>query len=216
MFLGLGASLHPLFRTGNTITMDRREQILETAFNAFTTRGIKDVKMEDVASLMKISKKTLYEFFSSKKDLLVQSMKYKIPQLLQKIAKITKLMPNPLTAIVFCAIENVKFWSAFSDAFVSQVQSFEELGSFWQEVTAELHDKRDILLSRCVSEGYLREEDASRLVAVFMNNIKDFKEIKNQKVFPSQLCFNLVITILAGVCTQRGRKVLDELRDNYN
>ena len=41
-------------------------------------------------------------------------------------------------------------------------------------------------------------------------------ELKNPDVFPSQLCFNIVITILGGLCTQRGKKVLDELKDNYN
>ncbi|MBQ2482758.1 MAG: TetR/AcrR family transcriptional regulator, partial [Bacteroidales bacterium] len=57
--------------------MTRREQILESAFNAFTSKGIKVVKMEDIAGSLKISKKTLYEFFSGKKELLVASMEYK-------------------------------------------------------------------------------------------------------------------------------------------
>ena len=43
---------------------------MESAFNAFTSKGIKVVKMEDIAGSLKISKKTLYEFFSGKKELL--------------------------------------------------------------------------------------------------------------------------------------------------
>ena len=81
---------------------------------------------------------------------------------------------------------------------------------------AELDELMNTMLSRCVSGGYLKEEDSKRLVSVFMDNLRNFKELKNPDVFPSQLCFNIVITVLGGLCTQRGKKVLDELKDNYN
>ena len=196
--------------------MTRREQILESAFNAFTTNGIKDVKMEDIAASLKISKKTLYEFFKSKKELLLASMEYKFPQLLQKNSKVVRCMPNPLTALVFCAVENIRFWSSFSDAFVQQAKSVAELNEFSGQIKAELDELMNTMLSRCVSGGYLKEEDSKRLVSVFMDNLRNFKELKNPDVFPSQLCFNIVITVLGGLCTQRGKKVLDELKDNYN
>ena len=63
--------------------MIKREQILEAAFKAFTSTGIKDVKMEDIAASLKISKKTLYDFCKGKRDLVIQSLEYKLPQLLE-------------------------------------------------------------------------------------------------------------------------------------
>lgn len=196
--------------------MTRREQILESAFNAFTSRGIKVVKMEDIAGSLKISKKTLYEFFSGKKELLVASVEYKIPKLLEKNSKIVRCMPNPLTAMVFCAVENIRFMSSFSESFVDEVRAVPELKDFGGNVKNEMDSLMNTMLSQCVREGYLKEEDSKRLVSVFMDNLRNFKELRNQDVFPSQLCFNIVITILGGLCTQKGKKVLDELKENYS
>lgn len=196
--------------------MTRREQILESAFNAFTSRGIKVVKMEDIAGSLKISKKTLYEFFSGKKELLVASMEYKIPKLLEKNSKIVRCMPNPLTAMVFCAVENIRFMSSFSESFIDEVRAVPELKDFGGNVKNEMDSLMNTMLSQCVREGYLKEEDSKRLVSVFMDNLRNFKELRNQDVFPSQLCFNIVITILGGLCTQKGKKVLDELKENYS
>lgn len=196
--------------------MTRREQILESAFNAFTSKGIKVVKMEDIAGALKISKKTLYEFFSGKKELLVASMEYKFPKLLEKNSKIVRCMPNPLTAMVFCAVENIRFMSSFSESFVDEVRAVPELKDFGGNVKNEMDSLMNTMLSQCVREGYLKEEDSKRLVSVFMDNLRNFKELRNQDVFPSQLCFNIVITILGGLCTQKGKKVLDELKENYS
>lgn len=196
--------------------MTRREQILESAFNAFTSKGIKVVKMEDIAGSLKISKKTLYEFFSGKKELLVASMEYKFPKLLEKISKIVRCMPNPLTAMVFCAVENIRFMSSFSESFIDEVRAVPELKDFGGNVKNEMDSLMNTMLSQCVREGYLKEEDSKRLVSVFMDNLRNFKELRNQDVFPSQLCFNIVITILGGLCTQKGKKVLDELKENYS
>ena len=196
--------------------MTRREQILEASFKAFTATGIKDVKMEDIAASLKMSKKTLYDNFKGKKDLLVQSLEYKLPQLLEKDAKIIKCMPNPLTALVFCAVENIRFWSVFTDKFMEEAKAMPELGEYGASVRKEMDLHNNRLLDGCVAEGYLKEEDSSRLVSVFMTNLMKADQLRGQDVFPSDLCFDMVLTIMGGLCTPKGRKVLDELKENYS
>ena len=195
--------------------MIKREQILEAAFKAFTSTGIKDVKMEDIAASLKISKKTLYDFCKGKRDLVIQSLEYKLPQLLEKDAKIIKCMPNPLTALVFCAVENIRFWSVFTDKFMEEAKALPELGEYGKSIRKEMELHNNRLLDGCVAEGYLKEEDSSRLISVFMTNLMKADQLRGQEVFPSDLCFNMVLTIMGGLCTQKGRKVLDELKENY-
>ena len=52
-----------------------RELILRTALEQFTKRGIKDVKMDDIASILSISKRTIYELFNDKEQLLLEALK---------------------------------------------------------------------------------------------------------------------------------------------
>ena len=47
-----------------------RERILVTATEAFASKGIKSITMDDIAAALGISKRTLYEVFSDKETLL--------------------------------------------------------------------------------------------------------------------------------------------------
>lgn len=47
-----------------------RERILVTATEAFASKGIKSITMDDIAAALGISKRTLYEVFSDKESLL--------------------------------------------------------------------------------------------------------------------------------------------------
>ncbi len=50
--------------------MELKDRIVEEASKLFFQRGIKSITMDDIASHMGISKRTLYELFSDKEDLL--------------------------------------------------------------------------------------------------------------------------------------------------
>ena len=53
-----------------------REKIIETANTQFQTHGIKEVKMDDIAAALGISKRTLYQLFKDKEELLYESIRY--------------------------------------------------------------------------------------------------------------------------------------------
>lgn len=65
-------------KTGN-ITVYRenlKTRILETSMQLFKQKGIRAVKMDDIATEMGISKRTLYEIYSNKEDLLYECVKH--------------------------------------------------------------------------------------------------------------------------------------------
>ena len=49
-------------------------RILEAAMKAFAQRGVKAVKMDDIAQMLSISKRTLYEIYKDKEELLYQGV----------------------------------------------------------------------------------------------------------------------------------------------
>ena len=51
-----------------------RQKVLAVAARAFTVNGIRNVRMDDIASLLSISKRTLYELFTDKEQLLLEIM----------------------------------------------------------------------------------------------------------------------------------------------
>ena len=58
-----------MINSENTYRSELRERILAIATQMFTTRGIRKVKMDDIANRLKISKRTLYEVYQNKEDL---------------------------------------------------------------------------------------------------------------------------------------------------
>lgn len=56
--------------------MTQKERIIEHAANMFAEQGIKSIRMDDIAKSLGISKRTLYEMFTDKEELLYLSVKF--------------------------------------------------------------------------------------------------------------------------------------------
>ena len=54
---------------------DLRKKIQKTAIQCFREKGVKAVKMDDISSLLSISKRTLYEIYANKETLLFECFK---------------------------------------------------------------------------------------------------------------------------------------------
>ena len=52
-----------------------RAVILKAAMKAFTEKGIRAVKMDDIAESLAISKRTMYEIYATKEELLYEGVK---------------------------------------------------------------------------------------------------------------------------------------------
>ena len=55
----------------------KREHILDFVYNEFTSLGIKGVSVDDIASRLHVSKKTLYDMFCNKEKLLLSAVEHK-------------------------------------------------------------------------------------------------------------------------------------------
>jgi AcrR family transcriptional regulator len=56
--------------------MTQRERIIEQAANMFAEHGIKSIRMDDIAKSLGVSKRTLYELFEDKEELLYLSIRF--------------------------------------------------------------------------------------------------------------------------------------------
>ena len=70
------------------ISDQRRADILRSALAEFGLRGVDGASMSEIAARAGIGKSTVYEYFSSKTELLVASCEMKIRQMKEEIASI--------------------------------------------------------------------------------------------------------------------------------
>ena len=65
--------------------------IVETAHELFIEHGIKDVKMDDIAAKLSISKRTIYELFNDKEELLREVLKLQNEMMQERGKEIIKI-----------------------------------------------------------------------------------------------------------------------------
>lgn len=68
-----------MHKNGNNNSSQYRNElkfrIIRTAMPLFKQKGIKAVRMDDIANILSISKRTLYEIYNNKEDLLLEGVK---------------------------------------------------------------------------------------------------------------------------------------------
>jgi AcrR family transcriptional regulator len=83
---------------------DKRDRILKTAVRLFGREGFYGTHMSEVARQARISPKTLYKFFSSKKELFMATRQAAMNRLVEEIAAVIAEQPPELDG--FTVVEN--------------------------------------------------------------------------------------------------------------
>lgn len=79
--------------------MSQRERIIEQTARMFVELGIKSIRMDDIAHTLGISKRTLYEKFTDKEELIYLCMKYLMDEQLRMVAETTADCDDKLEAL---------------------------------------------------------------------------------------------------------------------
>ncbi|MDA8807855.1 TetR/AcrR family transcriptional regulator [Flavobacteriaceae bacterium] len=76
-----------------------KELILDKTRELFLTIGFKSVTMDQIANAMGISKKTIYNFFENKTELVKEVTSYMFNNITTGITEIKKTSNNPISEI---------------------------------------------------------------------------------------------------------------------
>ena len=66
-----------------------RQKVIETAYQAFSKSGIKNVHIDDIALSLSISKRTIYELFQGKEQLLLSVVRFRQDCITEYMKRIT-------------------------------------------------------------------------------------------------------------------------------
>ena len=204
-------------RTMVNPTEYRRElkgRILEVAMREFKTKGIRSVKMDDIAHLLSISKRTLYEIYSDKQALVLEGVRQEEEMSELHLQSFSKQLGNDSLDIVmeFYRLK-LKELSIINPVFFEDLKKYRLVMEYMFERHVE-HQKRAVaFFQRGVEEGYLRSdvdydiisrigEDAVR----FVMESRMYKEYNLQHIFR-----NIIFLFLRGFSTEKGIKMMDRM-----
>ncbi len=190
-----------------------RERILDTAIREFAERGIKGVKMDNIANSLSISKRTLYELYSNKEVLLLESLKRSVAEKNEELKKAVEGSSNVMDVIIrafHLRIEEVK---GVNPMFFNDLIKYPLIVRYFKESREAKHEVMLRFLERGVNEGYFKPEYNYELVLnafegaekrIMLNNLMQDYTIE-------EIIFNMLFVILRGICTPKGIDILDRL-----
>ncbi len=191
---------------------DDEIRIIDAASDRFMNTGFYKVTMDEIASDLRMSKKTVYKFFPSKETLLkviVHTFMKKIEGEVQGIISSDKPIEERLTTLLAFVGKHMR---KLSRPFMTDVQRFAP--ALWKEI--ELFRRERVLsqlqqmFKQAKKEGVFREDlDPDLFYLILTTTIEGIMnpQILSQQPFSAEEAFKGIFRILyEGAFTQEARK----------
>lgn len=202
---------------------DVRELILKTALKEFIKRGIKDVKMDDIASMLSISKRTIYELYNDKEQLLLEALKLHNENIVNEGKLIVRNASNTLGVILGLYDKYVEILSRINKKFFSDLKRYPEIYKS-KKHDEEQNDKKFLAwIETGRKEGLFRKDANLEIFShILRRNLETIFEInmnaeenRLSKYPPSELGRTLIIFYLRGISTPKGQEIIENyLKEN--
>ncbi len=195
-----------------------RERAIETTSGIILTSGDLSVRMNDVAQELSVSKRTLYEIFGSKEELLVECMKRHIAHMSKIITDEMGREEDVLTVFikhleVLIAESRERDHNKFED-----MDKYPKLKKLFHEHLADMANRMRGFMELGVRQGVFRDDlNMDVLMKSFsaMGTMAN-KESESGQFRYDELIDGTIVVLLRGIATPKGMEKLDKYRYKSN
>ena len=197
---------------------DIQNLIVETAHSLFIERGIKDVKMDDIAAELSISKRTIYELFNDKEQLLHEVLKFQNERMYESGKEIIRNSSHVLEIILKLYNLHFKLLKRVNSKFFSELNKYPEICKEKQDKEKRNTKKFCAWMEMGRQQGLFREDaDFNILTFILKRDLTTIIEVKMQKghtelsdYTPDELGRKLILFYLRGISTPKGQQIIEE------
>ena len=204
--------------------MTQKEKVVVHVADIIKSLGIKSVRMDDVATSLGMSKRTIYEMFGDKEELLFQSVLYISERHACEVLSQVGGYANSLEMLFMCS-QAILDSGAASDAekrVVMNIKKFyPEMYKKVRVFHAEMGMKHlQAAIEKCSSEGFIEPTvDVELMTRLFFSTMTSFV-YDNTIVIPAEITREeaygaLWINFFRGISTQKGVAEIDRIISQY-
>jgi AcrR family transcriptional regulator len=197
--------------------MDIKRRITEGAAEQFRMYGVKAVTMDSLANHLGMSKRTIYELFSDKDELLIGVLDLMNQKQEELLANVLKESENAIIAIFKLIEINQVHFQQISPAFQADIKKFHYELLVKNSKRGGMPDFRNTqqVIERGITEKLFRPDINVDLVnrclyllgrTVFDNNLFPFDEFSRKDVLKNSLN-----NYLRGISSPEGLNLIDKL-----
>ena len=202
--------------------MEIRDRIIDKSSELFI-HGIKSVSMDEIATSLGISKRTLYENFKDKEDILLSCINIYSEKKKEIFLQAETSSDNIIE--LFLRLIDQPHFSRFPN-----LKFFEDIEKYYPKVRMHLLEKRDenfemmkVFLRRGVKEGVIRDNLNIEIAAYIVHDTHSYLfmralETTQKTPYPftfQELLFTMLVNFIRGISTPKGIEIIDDfLKEN--
>lgn len=190
-----------------------RNRILETAMKDFAERGIRAVKMDDVAAELGISKRTLYEVFETKELLLLEGVRMHQELRNSELSERTARCKNVMEILLVAYKAKVEGFRKTNPQFYSDLSKYPKVARYLNQENQKMKKNTAKFLERGIYEGYFREEINVELICRLLDAQMKYVMV-NQLYYQytiEEILVNILFVSVRGICTDKGQAALEQI-----
>lgn len=191
---------------------DLRERIVMDATHMFQAQGVKQVRMDDIARELSISKKTLYELFSDKEELLLEVVKITSRALHQNVREILGSTANVLEQIFMLYQRVIEHCCNVNPLFFIELIRYPKVQAYFENIHSQHSVCTKRWLQMGVEQGLLRD-DVNYEVFLRQDGFQMDKLLVSPEVrkYPAEVIYNsVVLVMLRGLATDKGLEIMKQ------
>ncbi|RWY54190.1 TetR/AcrR family transcriptional regulator [Mucilaginibacter gilvus] len=198
--------------------MSQEERIIKGALDLFLQAGIKSVTMDDIARHLGMSKKTIYQYFGDKNELVVALVTARLQEDEREMNAIMESSSNVIEEMIKMMKCSEDILSRVNPIVFHDMQKYHpEAWQEFQRFKAEvIINKLEELLLKGISQGFIRDDIDVKILATMRVNQVEMGF--NTQIFPIahfnswKVQVQLLEHFNYGICTMKGHELLDNYK----
>lgn len=181
--------------------------------------GLKATTMDSIASSYRISKRTLYEIFGNKENMIEAAINHWRGKTADHYREIFSSSDNIMEIILRCFLYNREIMAKTS------LEFYRDFHEFIKKTRKNLHEKNIVfqehlrsILQRGINEGYFRLdinlEVLPQMINIQMEALRRMEELFPEWMSPLEVYDSIITTFLRGISTEKGKETLDMILNN--
>lgn len=189
-----------------------KEHVIAAAAKAFMQKGVRTVRMDDIAAGLSISKRTLYELFHDKEDLLLDVMKLHREGIHEYMTQVASEAENVLEVILKFYQRSALDFQNTNRKFFEDIEKYPKVMTYINESRKENLDSAMEFYRKGVDQGIFRNDVNYDIVQAMVSEQMGLllrSEIC-QSYSPAEIYETVVFMHMRGISTEKGLKIVDD------
>lgn len=193
-------------------------RILSVAWKMFFTRGLKAVRMDDIANELSISKRTLYEIFPNKEELICASFRWNLEEGVKELSSRITEESDAMDILAEVFWQRLKQRKVVNPMIIEEIHLFPQVKALVEDIKVKHRENAQVFYKRGQEEGFFRSDANLKLLGelhhILGESLCGPEPVVNCS---AEDLFRTMLTLfIRSICTEKGMKRFDAMMEMHS